>query len=257
VRYAAINEANGHIALLCEQHLHVYTLNGSLIASARRPTFAPTDYKFGEIVRDKTVFGGGLSFHHKEFAKEGPLLALGLGNNVCLWRLKAGVSGEPPWRLVELKRLHGPEGCGKVSAVRFVEETLYACFAVNPEKPGSKSTFWQWNLPEGGARELSDIGISRCEAGCGRTFGLLERMVSCGGCGGKFCSADAFSIEGFSLKYCASCRVTWLSTWMCSIADQAPEDHLYSPDLGGALYNHHRGRTRDGRQLYKTKDATK
>ncbi len=66
-------------------------------------------------------FCGGISFHNREFSRDGPLLAVGLDNNVCLWRLTPGSGDQSPWFLQELKRWPGPDYHGHVTAVRFIE----------------------------------------------------------------------------------------------------------------------------------------
>jgi hypothetical protein len=55
-------------------------------------------------------------------------------------------------------------------------DNLYACFAQSKTDAKSKATMYQWSLPEGGARNVSDTGVTACMAGCGRSFGLLGEL---------------------------------------------------------------------------------
>jgi hypothetical protein len=113
----------GHIVLMTDTHLHTYTLNGAHIASASIPPSAPSTFSFGGVPQKqkKPTFSGGISFFHREFSKDGLLFAVGLNNNVSLWRLCPGTFGEPAWSLREQKRYPGPEGAAAVTAVRFIE----------------------------------------------------------------------------------------------------------------------------------------
>ncbi len=114
----------GHVALLCARHLHIYTLNGAHIATARIPDAATANFTMGAATTSppkRPRFCGGISFHQREFSKEGPLFAVGMDNNVCLWRLVPGQFNEPAWALHEMKRWPGPEQNGDVSAVKFIE----------------------------------------------------------------------------------------------------------------------------------------
>lgn len=205
----AIAESEGHLALLCASYLHVYTLNGELVASAPAPASPLRDYSFHDASSEATMttFCGGISFFNKEFSREGPLFAVGFGNQVVLWRLTPGVVGEPPWHLEELKRMPAPDNAKAVTAVRFIGDALYACFAPNSTKT-AKHAMYQWSMPEGGARQLDDSKSEKCMADCGRRFGLLEPRRHCGGCGGLFCTQDCLHIEGLTQRYCPSCRVS-------------------------------------------------
>jgi hypothetical protein len=115
----------GHVALLCERYLHVYTLNGAHIATAKIPDAPSPGFTMGSALPAASAkhprFCGGISFHQREFSKDGPLFAVGMDNNVCLWRVVPGSINEPPWSLQEMKRWPGPEQNGDVSAVRFIE----------------------------------------------------------------------------------------------------------------------------------------
>lgn len=113
----------GHIALMTDTRLHTYTLNGAHIASASIPPAAPSTFSFGgsSQKQKKPSFCGGLSFFYREFSKDGLLFAVGLNNNVSLWRLCPGTFGEAAWSLQEQKRYPGPDGTAAVTAVRFIE----------------------------------------------------------------------------------------------------------------------------------------
>jgi len=66
-------------------------------------------------------FNGGISFFEQEFSRHGPLLAVGLGGDIGLWRLTPGILSEPAWSLREIKRLAGPgDSVGDVTAVKFI-----------------------------------------------------------------------------------------------------------------------------------------
>lgn len=205
---ATIAESEGHVALLCASHIHVFTLNGDLIASSPAPLAPLEGYSMtATLDANRPAFSGGISFFNKEFSKEGPLLAVGYENQVALWRVAPGTIGQPPWSLQELQRLPAPEHALRVSAVRFIGDALYACFA---PKAGTftKHVMYQWSLPEGGARQVNDHQTDRCMADCGRRFGLLEPRRHCGGCAGVFCNQDCLHIDGFNMRYCPNCRVT-------------------------------------------------
>jgi hypothetical protein len=105
---------------MCDTHVHVYTLNGDLIASATTPGGPQADYSMAGPVSKPTEFQGGIIFLEQEFSKHGPLLAIGLGKDVSLWRVSPGTINEPPWSLREVKRLLGPENGGYVTAVQFI-----------------------------------------------------------------------------------------------------------------------------------------
>ncbi|GHJ86512.1 hypothetical protein NliqN6_2914 [Naganishia liquefaciens] len=207
VWFATIDESEGHIALLTDSHLHTYTLNGAHIASAAIPSTGPNTFTFGGPQQPKPTFCGGVSFHQREFSKDGLLMAVGLGNNVSIWRLCPGTFGEAAWTLRELKRLPGPDHGLAVTAVAIIDDHLYAAFSPKEEGVRAKHTLYQWSLPEGG-RHVTDNASGKCMADCGRSFGILEPRRYCGGCGGMFCSQDALQIDGFESRYCPTCRVT-------------------------------------------------
>lgn len=222
--------AQGHIAVMCDYHLHLYTLNGALIASTPSPTFRPEHSITDTHVRGR--FHGSVTFYAQDFSRHGPLLALGFESNVSLWRLSPGIMGEPAWSLKEVRRLEGPDGYGPLTALSFIDDSLYAAFPPH-EAAAGKTVLYQWSLPEGGARHVPDSAGHECMAGCGRVFGLLGELVYpveihvsiervlisftmmrmpeprrfCGGCGGAFCSTDAIHLTGFEMRYCPECRV--------------------------------------------------
>lgn len=107
--------------MLTDTHIHTYTLNGAHIASASVRTTSLGSFTFGGPARAAPRFCGGISFYQREFSKDGLLLAVGMGNNVSLWRLCPGTLGEPAWYLKEIKRLPGPEHMGSVTAISFIE----------------------------------------------------------------------------------------------------------------------------------------
>jgi hypothetical protein len=111
----------GHIALQCDNHIHVYTLNGALIATAETPAGPLANYSMFGPQGSVTKFNGGISFFEQEFSRHGPLLAVGFGGDIGLWRLTPGILSEPAWSLREIKRLAGPgDAVGAVTAVKFI-----------------------------------------------------------------------------------------------------------------------------------------
>lgn len=70
----------------------------------------------------------------------------------------------------------GREGVTLLISCDLSRDNLYACFAQSKTDAKSKATMYQWSLPEGGARNVSDTAVSACMAGCGRSFGLLGEL---------------------------------------------------------------------------------
>lgn len=68
------------------------------------------------------------------------------------------------------------KGVTSLISCGFSRDNLYACFAKSKTDAKSKATMYQWSLPEGGARNVSDTAVSACMAGCGRSFGLLGKL---------------------------------------------------------------------------------
>lgn len=215
IKLVGINESNGHVALASDKCLYVYSLNGHAIASAS--------------LDSGSSFTGGISFLPREFLTLGDFLAVGIDNGIGLYQVVPGNSaaaappeGEAtePWKLVKKGVLSTEEG--PVTAVRFIGEVLYAAFDPAPKDAaaeGESSTprhkhpkhgLYQWTLPEGPVRPVSD-NITVCmSSDCSKGFGLLEPRRICAGCGGAFCSTHAVPLETVNVgggRFCDQCRV--------------------------------------------------
>ncbi|KAL1405839.1 Beige protein-like 1 [Vanrija albida] len=211
IKFAAVSEANAHIALASDRYLYVFTLNGHPIASTSIDGGRFGLNTEGEDDASDDKFTGGITFLKKEFLKGGELFVVGVGSQLDLYRLAPGVrrfedQEVEPWRLIKQGTLFRSDehDAGDVTAVRFIGDTLYAAF----EAPvGQKYPLYQWSLPDCNARNVpeSASGVCMCK-GCTRHFGLLEPRRHCGGCGGVFCGSHAVHVEGFSARYCDSCK---------------------------------------------------
>nr|XP_018262052.1 uncharacterized protein I303_05067 [Kwoniella dejecticola CBS 10117]OBR84210.1 hypothetical protein I303_05067 [Kwoniella dejecticola CBS 10117] len=219
IKFCTINEADGQIALASSQHIYLFSLNGHPIASTalEQPeasesssTSTESDYRF--------QFTGGISFLNREFLSSGVLFAIGVGAKVVLYRCVPGQNefvsydDEPtrPWTLVEQGDVPRSEDHlgGDCCMVKFMGETLYAAFKPSDDNSKSKWGVYQWSLPDGPARHVSDMVSHQCMAqGCSRHFGLLEPKRHCGGCGGAFCGTHALHVETFTMRYCDTCRI--------------------------------------------------
>lgn len=222
LKLASVNESNGHVALASENCLYVFSLNGHAIAS---------------IALDSgSRFNGGISFLPREFLTLGDFLAIGIDNSIGLYQVVPGNSavaatdGEAneSWKLMRKGLLLTEEG--SVTAVRFIGEVLYAGFQPAPNAEGAavensgslpaashnrhnnhtRFSLFQWTLPEGPVRPVSDSIVACMSPDCSRSFGLLEPRRICAGCGGAFCSTHAVPLEFGNLgsgRYCDQCRV--------------------------------------------------
>lgn len=214
IQLVGINESNGHVALASEDSLYVYSLNGHAIASTS--------------LDSSSRFTGGISFLPREFLTLGDFFAVGIDNGIGLYQVvpgnsaASGAESEPtePWKLVKKGELSTEEG--SVTAVRFVGEVLHAAFepvatsateeaahaTSSPRTKHKKYGLYQWTLPEGPVRPVSD-SISACMSpDCTRSFGLLEPRRICSGCGGAFCSTHAVPVETLGgARFCDQCRV--------------------------------------------------
>ncbi|WWC96475.1 hypothetical protein V866_003343 [Kwoniella sp. B9012] len=219
IKYCAVNEADGQIALASARYLCLFSLNGHPIASTtieegssgasdKSSTYSETD--------DRIEFTGGISFLNRDFLNGGVLFVIGVGAKVVLYRCVPGqkdpmASDEEmvrPWTLVEQGKISRSDDHlgGECCMVKFMGETLYAAFAPSDEK--SKYSLYQWSLPDGPARHVSENVSHHCMAqGCARHFGLLEPKRHCGGCGGAFCGTHALHVETFTMRYCDTCRI--------------------------------------------------
>nr|XP_019013052.1 uncharacterized protein I206_02549 [Kwoniella pini CBS 10737]OCF51833.1 hypothetical protein I206_02549 [Kwoniella pini CBS 10737] len=217
IKLCAINEADGQIALASSRHIYLFSLNGHPIAAVALENTTPSGSSSTlEEPDDRIHFTGGISFLNREFLSGGVLFAIGVGAKVVLYRCVPGqkeyVSYDdeptPPWSLVEqgdVPRSDDHLG-GDCCMVKFMGETLYAAFASSDEK--AKYALYQWSLPDGPARHVSDMVSHQCMAqNCSRHFGLLEPKRHCGGCGGAFCGTHALHVETFTMRYCDTCRI--------------------------------------------------
>ncbi len=107
---------------MSQTHVHIYTLNGARIASVQAGSPSLESYSMsGRTLQISTsMFSGGISFHDRDFAREGPLIAVGQDKDIVLYRLTPGFTSDEPWIIVELKRLRGPDGSVKTTAVKFM-----------------------------------------------------------------------------------------------------------------------------------------
>ena len=208
VQLVGINESNGHVALASQTSLYVYSLNGHAIAST--------------TLESGSMFTGGISFLPREFLTLGDFFAVGIDNGIGLYQgvpgnsAASGAEGEPtePWKLVKKGVLSTEEG--PVTAVRFVGEVLYAAFEPSSTESSAPSSaplrkkygLYQWTLPEGPVRPVSDAISSCMSPDCTRSFGLLEPRRICSGCGGAFCSTHAVAVDTLGgARFCDQCRV--------------------------------------------------
>nr|XP_019045287.1 hypothetical protein I302_05676 [Kwoniella bestiolae CBS 10118]OCF24217.1 hypothetical protein I302_05676 [Kwoniella bestiolae CBS 10118] len=218
IKYCAINEADGQIALASARHLCLFSLNGHPIASTtiedssqasdRSSTYSESDYK--------AEYTGGISFLNRDFLQGGILFVIGVGSKVVLYRCVPGQKDPMasdyekvrPWTLVEQGKISRSDDHlgGDCCMVKFMGETLYAAYEPSDDK--SKYALYQWSLPDGPARHVSENVSHHCMAqGCVRHFGLLEPKRHCGGCGGAFCGTHALHVETFTMRYCDTCRI--------------------------------------------------
>ena len=194
------------VALASRQHLYLFSLNGHPIASTTPEGDVFADFTFGlpETPTPRAddwfmEFTGGITFLRRDFLKFGPLFVVGINNELALYRCVPGErrfedEDVKPWKIVEQGRLSrsGDHPYGECCIVKFMgwvlslplyrkeqkggwlmdSETLYAAF--EPRQGGNKWALYQWSLPEGDARHVSESTTSVCMAtGCGRHFGLL------------------------------------------------------------------------------------
>ncbi|WRT68074.1 uncharacterized protein IL334_005049 [Kwoniella shivajii] len=218
IKFCAINEADGHIALASARHLYLFSLNGYPIASATveesaqasnaSSSSAETDYQ--------VHFTGGISFLNREFLSSGVMFVTGVGAKVVLYQCVPGQKEwmspqdevTKPWTLIEQGTVSRSDDhlSGDCCMVKFMGETLYAAYQPSDDKV--KYSLYQWSLPDGPARHVAENVSHNCMAqACSRHFGLLEPKRHCGGCGGAFCGTHALHVETFTMRYCDSCRL--------------------------------------------------
>ena len=221
IRFCAIHEPDGQIALATSRNIFMFSINGHPIASALiddsyipRMDFDAFDSSVFSDAENDTEFTGGISFLNREFLPFGVLFVIGVGSEVALYRCVPGtlkpnevIEDAVPWKLVEQGRLARSDdhAGGDCCMVKFIGETLYAAF--EPGDGSNKYLLYQWSLPEGGARHVTEaVGHTCMAAQCGRHFGLLEPRRHCGGCGGAFCGTHAVHVETLEHRYCETCR---------------------------------------------------
>ncbi|WWC88365.1 uncharacterized protein L201_003276 [Kwoniella dendrophila CBS 6074] len=220
IKFCAINEADGQIALASSRHIFLFSLNGHPIASTtiEDESQASDASSTNSDSDDRLEFTGGISFLNREFLHSGILFVIGVGAKVVLYRCEPGQKDfltydddeekVKPWLLVEQGKISRSDDHlnGNCCMVKFMGETLYAAFEPSDDK--SKYSLYQWSLPDGPARHVPDSVSHHCMAqGCSRSFGLLEPKRHCGGCGGAFCGTHALHVEKFTMRYCDTCRI--------------------------------------------------
>jgi hypothetical protein len=129
-------EGQGLIALASKRHLYLFSLNGHPIASTTPEGDIFSDFTFGlpetpapvdENEDEPLAYSGGITFLKRDFLKFGPLLVVGVDNEVALYRCVPGQRRfedevVKPWRLVEQGRLSrsGDHPHGDCCMVKFI-----------------------------------------------------------------------------------------------------------------------------------------
>lgn len=107
----------------------MFTLNGARIAASpvTHQEASSSSFAFATAPPAPSVpaqITGGPAFLEREFLKEGPIFALGIGPDVALWRCAPGIMGSnKPWSLREIGKLgrRGEgDGVGICTAVKFI-----------------------------------------------------------------------------------------------------------------------------------------